>query len=280
MIIDGRKISKGILEEVKRGVDSLPFKPVLIDVVVGSDPVTESYVSIKAKRAEEIGIEFKKVYLPENISEAELITQLVDLQKEQNLCGLLIQLPLPVGVDTNKVISFINPYFDVDGLTPENIGLMVKGTPRYLPATAAAIIVILNSCNVDLSGQSVLIVGSGDLVGKPVSFLLMNKQATITVANSHTQNLMELAKASKVIICGAGSPNIITKEMVSADTIIIDAGTAESDGSITGDADFENIKDIALFITPVPGGVGPVTVAMLLKNTLISAEKIVKTRSS
>jgi methylenetetrahydrofolate dehydrogenase (NADP+)/methenyltetrahydrofolate cyclohydrolase len=274
MIIDGRKISQEILEDLKKEVSKLSFKPVLIDVVVGSDAVTESYVSIKSKRAEEIGLEFQKVCFPETIAESELIAQLVDLQKGANVAGLLIQLPLPLGIDSNNVISTINPDLDVDGLTPENIGLMVKGTPNYLPATAAAIMEIIDRCNINLSGESVLVVGSGDLVGKPISFMLMNRQATITIANSQTHNLSELAKSAKVIICGAGSPNIITKDMISKDTVVIDAGAAESDGSITGDADFENIKDIALFITPVPGGVGPVTVAMLLKNTVISAKKI------
>jgi len=280
MIIDGRKISQEILEDLKNEVSKLSFKPLLVDVVVGSDAVTESYVSIKSKRAEEIGLEFQKVCFPETITESELITQLLDLQKRSDVAGLLIQLPLPAGIDANKVISFINTDLDVDGLTPENIGLMVKGTPKYLPATAAAIMEILDRCNIDLSGESVLVVGSGDLVGKPISFMLMNRQATITIANSQTHNLSELAKSAKIIICGAGSPNIITKDMVSKDTVVIDAGAAESDGSITGDADFENIKDIALFITPVPGGVGPVTVAMLLKNTVISAKKIAISRSS
>jgi methylenetetrahydrofolate dehydrogenase (NADP+)/methenyltetrahydrofolate cyclohydrolase len=244
----------------------------LIDVVVGDNAVTESYVGIKQRRATEVGFYFVVERYPENISEEDLIDALAELQTDPTLVGLLVQLPLPSHIDKTAVINSIEARFDVDGLTDENIELLYAGTPRFIPATAAAIMELIDSCGIadKLQGMETVVIGSGDLVGKPVAFLLKERGANVIVvtrATDHDQ-ITEVCKKAQLIVCGAGAPGLLTGDMVSEGVIVIDAGTAESDGGITGDVDFASVAPKAAFITPVPGGVGPMTVAMLLKNTL------------
>lgn len=277
MIIDGKKIAAEILAEVKAEVEHLPFRPKLIDVLVGADAVTESYVKIKAKRAAEIGIDFEIARIDAEIGQKDLEQKMRELNMMPNLRGLIIQLPLPKHLDKQKIIDQIDSSIDVDMITSLNLGKMFTGNPPFMPATAGSIMRILDSLNMDLATKKVLVIGSGDLVGKPVTFLLMQRNATVTVANEHTQNLAELCNQSDIIISGTGQPKLITKDMFSSkrlsQVVIIDAGTAESAGGIAGDADFESLKGSVAAITPVPGGVGPVTVAMLLYNVLRAAKQ-------
>lgn len=272
MTIDGKKIAQNLLEEVKEQIGQLNFKPKLIDVSVGADAVTESYVRIKKKRAMEIGIDFEEVRLPESATQEEVEAKISELNKTENLCGLIVQLPLPKNLNKQAILDKIDPALDVDIITSTNLGRLFTGNIPFMPATAGAIIKILEAENISLQGKKVLVIGAGDLVGKPVTFLLLQRLATVTIANRLTTNLKELCLNAEIIISGAGAPKLITADMVRSETIIIDAGTAESEGSISGDADFDAVKDIVTKITPVPGGVGPMTVAVLLNNVLISAQ--------
>lgn len=274
MIIDGRKIAKEIIETLKTEVASLSEQPKLVDIVVGENSVTESYVGIKQRRAEEVGIEFIIERFPENVTEKDLLYRVLEIQKDPNLAGLLIQLPLPDQINKNTLLNAIELRFDVDGLTDQNTKMLYAGSPQFIPATAGAIMELINSCELtqDLNGMPVAVIGSGDLVGKPVAFMLKQRGAEVTVVNRSTSNINEICKRSKLIVSGAGSPGLLTSEMVSEGVVVIDAGTAESDGGITGDVDFDSVSLKASYITPVPGGVGPVTVAMLLKNTVQSAK--------
>lgn len=272
MTIDGKKISQNLLAEVKEQIGQLKFKPKLIDVSVGADAVTESYVRIKEKRAMEVGIDFEEIMLPENSTQEQVEAKIEELNKTENLCGLIVQLPLPKHLNKQAILDKIDPSLDVDIITSTNLGRLFTGNIPFMPATAGAIIKILEAENISLEGKKVLVIGAGDLVGKPVTFLLLQRLATVTIANRLTKNLKELCLAAEIIVSGAGSPKLITSDMVRPETIIIDAGTAESEGSISGDADFDNLKDIVAKITPVPGGVGPMTVAVLLNNVLISAQ--------
>jgi methylenetetrahydrofolate dehydrogenase (NADP+)/methenyltetrahydrofolate cyclohydrolase len=276
MIIDGRKRASEILTSLQSEVASLSFRPKLVDVVVGNNPVTESYVGIKQRRSVEIGLEFITERLPESISQQELIEKIQSLQNDEHLAGLLVQLPLPKNIDSTAVMNSINPDFDVDGLTESNTQALYNGKPIYVPATAAAVIELIEAAGIyeQLNGMKTVVIGTGPLVGKPVAFLLKSKGADLTVVNRSSGDISEVCKAAKLIVCGAGSPNLLTGDMVSDGVIVIDAGTAESDGGISGDVDFASVSPKASYITPVPGGVGPLTVAMLLRNTVISAKSI------
>ena len=273
MIIDGRKIAKEILEQLKTEVASLGFKPKLIDVFVGSDPVIESYVNIKAKRAFETGIDFEIKKYPQDVLEETLVADIKQMNSEKNICGLIVQLPLPKHLDKQAVMNAINPDIDVDMITSVSLGELFTGQQKIMPATASAILRMLKDLNIDLRGKHVLVVGAGDLVGKPVTFLLMQAGATVTVANQSTQDLSSLCLSADIIISGTVVPGLIKPSMVRAESIVIDAGTAESNSGISGDVDFEGIKDKVFAVSPVPGGVGPVTVAMLLSNVVAVAKR-------
>ncbi len=276
MIIDGRTISKEIFAALKNDVAALPLRPKLVDVVVGDNTVTESYVGIKQRRATEIGLDFVVERLPEDVKQEELLAKISEIQKDPSLAGLLVQLPLPNQIDKHAAINAIGPRFDVDGLTDENTELLYAGTPRFIPATAGAIMELIYTCvsSEELNGMRVVVIGSGDLVGKPVTFLLKERGAEVTVVTRSTENIGEACRNAQLIVCGAGSPGLLTAEMVREGVIVIDAGTAESEGGISGDVDFAGVAPKAKFITPVPGGVGPMTVAMLLKNTVQAAESM------
>jgi methylenetetrahydrofolate dehydrogenase (NADP+)/methenyltetrahydrofolate cyclohydrolase len=268
MIIDGKKISAEILEQLKIEVARLSFTPKLVDVLVGNDPVTESYVKIKAKRAAEIGIDFEILRFDKDISERELREKVQAVNKFENICGVIVQLPLPEHLDKQRILDCIDQRVDVDMISTKNSKAFYSGESRLFPPTAAAILRILEKLEMDLNEKNILVVGAGDLVGKPVAYLLNKRRAVVTVVDNQTKDLVTPAKHSDIIISGAGVSRLITSKMVNQDTVVIDAGTAESAGGISGDADFENIKDLVKAITPVPGGVGPVTVAMLLKNVV------------
>ncbi|MEK7075326.1 MAG: bifunctional 5,10-methylenetetrahydrofolate dehydrogenase/5,10-methenyltetrahydrofolate cyclohydrolase [Patescibacteria group bacterium] len=273
MIIDGRKIAREILDQLKTEVASLDFKPKLIDVFVGSDPVIESYVNIKAKRAFETGIDFEIKKYPQDVLEETLVADIKKMNSVENICGLIVQLPLPKHLDKQAVMNAINPDIDVDMITSVSLGELFTGQQKIMPATASAILRMLQELNIDLRGKHVLVVGAGDLVGKPVTFLLMQTGATVTVANQSTQDLSSLCLSADIIISGTGVPGLIKPSMVRAESIVIDAGTAESNSGISGDVDFEGIKDKVFAVSPVPGGVGPVTVAMLLSNVVAVAKR-------
>lgn len=271
-IIDGKEIAQSILDKLKIRVAALSFKPVLYDVLVGNDQVSLSYVNIKKRKAEQVGIEFKLAQFNEQISNEELILEIQKLNSLPNICGLIVQLPLPSHLDRQKVLNSILERIDVDVLTSVNSQKFYKNDKILIPPTASAVIYLLEISQINLRDKNILVVGHGELVGKPVAYLLKQRGLSVTVADEQTQNLGLLSKEADVIISGTGVPKLITSNMIKPGVIIIDAGTAESGSSIVGDVDFEGVSGLASFISPVPGGVGPVTVAKLLENVVTVAE--------
>lgn len=272
-IIDGKKIAGKILDDCRATFKLLPVKPKIIDLVIGSDPVSLSYVKIKGRTAEKIGAEFQLVQLPLASRTAEVVEKINQLNGIASLCGLIIQLPMPSQLNKRETLAAIDPRIDIDCLGGENSRLFYAGRPRFLPPPAAAVLVILESVAPNLAGKNVLIVGQGDLVGRPVGFLLKRLGASVQIADQKTRDLVLLAKGADIVVSGAGRPHLITGRMLKKNCVVIDAGTAESEGNILGDVDFASVSKVAAFLTPVPGGVGPVTVAMLYKNLADSAVK-------
>jgi methylenetetrahydrofolate dehydrogenase (NADP+)/methenyltetrahydrofolate cyclohydrolase len=268
MIIDGREIAKGILKEIKTEVAKLDFQPVFCDVLVGEDPASKQYVGMKQKAAERMGFRFRPANYPSDITTDKLIAEIKRISQEPNMCGLIVQLPLPLSIDKQAVLDSIDPRIDVDCTGKVNTDLFYAGNAYVEFPTAAAVMELLDNTKVDLSGKKCLVVGFGQLVGRPVSFLLEQRGLKVDVARSKTENILELMKQADVIVSATGKSKLITGDKIKQGSIIIDAGTSESDGGIVGDVDLESVKEVAGFVSPVPGGVGPVTVAKLLANVL------------
>lgn len=278
MIIDGKQIAEKILINLKQRIASLPQPPLLCDVLVGTDTVSESYVNIKKKTSERIGAKFEVFHLSENIGQQNLVDEVMKLQERLELSGLIIQLPLPAGINKQFVLDEINPRFDVDCLGSVNGRLFYSGKARMNPPTAGAIVAILDSLPIELKDKQILVIGQGELVGLPITYLLKQKGFAVSVADRATQNLNELTKNADVIISGTGQGGLLTGDMIKPGSVVIDAGTSESGAGIVGDVDFATVNPVAAYVSPVPGGVGPVTVAKLLENVIIGAEnKLIQT---
>lgn len=273
-IVDGRKIAEQILDGLKQEVVHLTFQPLFCDVLIGDDPVSKSYVNIKARSARQIGVEFQLVQLPQNIATQAVVAKLQEIQKNPRLAGLIIQLPLPAGLDKAAIVNAVNPAVDVDCLSEINSKLFYLGQSKLLPPTAAAIMSVLDSLNLNLKQLEILVVGQGELVGRPVTFLLKQRGLRVTVADTTTIDLKKLTIMADVIISGTGRAKLITGDMIKPGAAIIDCGTTESSGGIVGDVDLESILNIAGLVSPVPGGVGPVTVARLLYNVVAVAKEL------
>lgn len=274
MILDGKKIATEILEDVKAEVAKLSFQPVFCDVLVGNDPSSLQYVKMKAQRAESLGFKFLKAEFPADISTQALISEIKKINHEPNICGLIVQLPLPATLDKQLILDAIDSKIDVDCTGKINTDLFYQGKAYMEFPTAAAVMEVLSRADISYESKKFLVIGYGQLVGKPVEFLLKQKGAYVDVARSKTENILELMKAADVIVSAVGKAKLVTGEKIKPGSIIVDAGTSESDGGIVGDVDFESVKDIASYISPVPGGVGPVTVAMLLSNVLKVAKSM------
>jgi methylenetetrahydrofolate dehydrogenase (NADP+)/methenyltetrahydrofolate cyclohydrolase len=273
-VIDGKKIASGILNQVKEQVAVLPFVPLFCDVLVGNDPASVQYVKMKAEAAEKIGIKFLSANFPGTITTEQLISEIKKINLTPNLCGLIIQLPLPAGIDKTQVLNAIDPEIDVDCTGEVNTQLFYSGKAYVEFPTAKAIMKILSTCGVDLKTKNSLIMGFGQLVGRPVSFCFEQMHWPHTVARSKTENIEMLLMEADVIISAVGKPNLITGNKIKSGSIIIDAGTSEGDfGGVVGDVEFESVKNIASIVSPVPGGVGPITVACLLENVLNVAKR-------
>ena len=271
-IIDGRAIAAELFQSLTTRVANLPFKPILCDVVVGEDPVSLSYVKIKGKKAQSCGMEFSLLQMPENSTDEEVCTAIISEQIKDNLCGLIVQLPLPKTLNTNRVLSSISQEVDVDVINPNSSEKFYEKESSIIPPTAGAIMYILNQLPINLYEENILVLGEGELVGKPVAHALKAIGCNVINATENTENRAELLKAATVIITGVGKAGVLTGDEVSDGVIVIDAGTSETSGSISGDVDFESVAPKARYITPSPGGVGPVTVAKLLENVVIVAE--------
>ena len=268
-ILDGKALSKEIQEEIEFEVSNLSKKPHLAVILVGEDSASQIYVNIKHKTCERLGIKSTVVNLPENTSEEDLIEKIRELNSDKDVNAILIQLPLPNHINANNCIKEISPVKDVDGFTPENLGAILRGQePFAYPCTPFGILTILKRYNIQISGKHAVIVGRSNIVGKPVSLMLLKENATVTMCHSKTENLSEITKTADILISATGK-RVITKDMVKQGATVIDVGIIRnSEGKLEGDVDFEEVKDVAEFITPVPGGVGPMTIASLMKNTL------------
>jgi len=274
MIIDGKAIAQTILERLEIEVANLPFRPVFIDCVVGDDPVSLSYVRIKGKTAEKLGLEFKIAQYPATISTEALIDELTTLQSDARLCGLIVQLPVPDHIDKQAVIDAIKPELDVDCIGTTNMQTFYSNNAQHMtPPTAGAIIELLSSLDMPFEGKSIIVVGQGELVGRPVTQMLRAQGLEVHTADESTTNLAELLTGADIVISATGQPNLITGSMIKVGSVIIDAGTTESNGGIVGDVEFSSVEPKASHISPVPGGVGPVTVAKLLENVALIARR-------
>ena len=271
-LIDGKKLSKEILSKVKSEIALLSFQPVFCDVLVGDDPASVQYVEMKARNAEKVGIHFHRANFPATITTDELIKEIKILNKFPNMCGIIVQLPLPEHLDRRAVLDAIDSRLDVDSLGTLAGKKFYKGEISVGFPTALACIELLDSLNTDLSKQKIVVLGQGELVGKPVTALLGFRGFRPVVVTRQTPDKEELIKKADVIISGIGKGRHITGDMIKKGVVLIDAGTSESSGGIIGDVDFESVRDVAGYVSPVPGGVGPMTVAMLLNNVLTVAK--------
>lgn len=269
-IIDGKQISKDIKEELKEEVASLAAqgrKCCLAVIQVGNDPASSVYVGNKKKACAYVGIESLAYELPEETTEEELLTIIDKLNKDANVHGILCQLPLPKHINEDHVIKAISPKKDVDGFHPQNVGALVIGEKGFVSCTPAGIIQLLKRSNIEMDGKHCVVVGRSNIVGKPMSLLMLRENATVTICHSHTKNLKEICKEADILIVAIGKPQFIDKEYVKAGAVVIDVGIhRDENNKLCGDVKYDEVEPVASYITPVPGGVGPMTIAMLMHN--------------
>ena len=286
-LILGKTVSESIYSELRGKIEALKSKgttPGLAVVLVGSDPASEVYVRMKGKKCEELGMQSVTVTMPEDTSESDLLKKVAELNNDRSIHGFLVQLPLPPHIDEKKVINAIDPKKDVDCFHPVNVGKMLIGEPEFLPATPAGVQQMLIRSGVDTKGKHVVIVGRSNIVGKPMMAMMVQKgdgaDSTVSIVHSRTKDLPSITRQADILIVAMGKANFITADMVKEGAVVIDVGTNRIDdpgspkGSrLVGDVDFEGVKDKASKISPVPGGVGPMTICMLMANTVAAAEK-------
>ncbi len=286
-LLDGKKVSNDIKDEIAEEVQQMKNRgekvPHLAAIIVGNDGASLTYVNSKVKACERVGFESTLVKLSSTISETELLKKIKELNENPDIDGFIVQLPLPKQIDTQKVLLSVNPDKDVDGFHPMNFGKMALDMTSFIPATPFGIIELLERYNVETKGKHTVVIGRSHIVGRPMSILMGRKgfpgNSTVTVTHSYTKNITQITSQADIIITALGNPEFLKAEMVKDDVVIIDVGitrvpdeTKPRGYRITGDVDFENVSKKASFITPVPGGVGPMTIAMLLKNTLLARE--------
>lgn len=280
-ILDGKALSQEIRAEIAEQTAEFTREtgviPCLAAVLVGDDPASQVYVRNKQKACEKAGIESRLHRLPEGTTQAELLALVDQLNRDDSVSGILVQLPLPDGLDESQVLDAIDPLKDVDAFHPENVGLMVQNRPRFLPCTPHGIQQMLLRCGIETSGAHVVIVGRSDIVGKPMSIMLMQKSdganSTVTICHSRTKDLPEVCRQADILVVAIGKAKFLTADMVRPGAAVIDVGINRTEAGLVGDVDFEAVKEVAGAITPVPGGVGPLTVTMLLYNTLMAARR-------
>lgn len=284
-ILDGKKLAKAIQEELTEEVAEFirndGIMPTLAAVLVGEDPASEVYVRHKQRACERIGLGSQLHRLATDTTEEELLELIAKLNRNDEVQGILVQLPLPEQINASRVLDAISPWKDVDAFHPENVGRLSQGRPRFLPCTPHGVQLLLHRNEIPVAGKRVVIVGRSDIVGKPLASMLMQKSsvmgpsaanATVTVCHSRTSDLAESTRSADVLVAAIGQPKFVTPDMVAPGAVVVDVGINRTSEGLVGDVDFEPVKKIASHITPVPGGVGPLTVAMLMRNTLTAAE--------
>lgn len=271
-IIDGKKVSSHIKDNIAAEVKILKNKtgktPGLAVVLVGDDPASAVYVKNKNKTCKNIGFQSFEHILPENTSEDKLLNLINELNNDDQVNGILVQLPLPSHISSKTILVSINPQKDVDGFHLENVGRLVTGNALFKPCTPAGIIKLLDEYKIEIEGKNAVIIGRSNIVGKPVSFLLLERNATVTICHSRTKVLPSITRSADILIAAIGKPNFVSLDMVKNNAVVIDVGINRLDGKLVGDVDFASVSKQASLITPVPGGVGPMTIAMLMENTL------------
>ena len=275
-IIDGKAVSKKVKEDVKAECEQLKAKgitPGLAVIIVGEDPASQVYVHNKEVACEACGFHSVKYALPAETTQEELNALIDELNDDNSINGILCQLPLPKHLDDKEVINRINPIKDVDAFHPVNVGAIMIGDYNYLPCTPAGVMELIHSTGVDVSGKKAVVIGRSNIVGKPMAMLLLHENATVEITHSKTQSLVDVTKQADILVAAIGKAKFVTADMVKQGAVVIDVGmNRDENGKLCGDVDFEGVKDKCSFITPVPGGVGPMTIAMLMKNTLTAAK--------
>lgn len=276
-IIDGKKIAAAVREEIRLRVlqlkESTGRIPGLAAVLLGDDAASASYVRSKTKACQEAGIFSRQITPPGDIPQSDLLAVIRQLNGDAAINGILVQLPLPSHLDERTILEAVDPDKDVDGFTFGNIGRLVENQARFIPCTPAGILEILDREGVPVQGRHAVVVGRSEIVGKPVALLLLHRHATVTICHSRTANLGDETRRADILVAAVGRPRLITGSMVKASAIVIDVGINRVDGKLVGDVEFDSVGQVASAITPVPGGVGPMTVAMLLRNTLLAFER-------
>jgi methylenetetrahydrofolate dehydrogenase (NADP+)/methenyltetrahydrofolate cyclohydrolase len=272
-LIDGKLVARALEQEVATAISRLSFRPGLVAVRVGNDPASEVYVRNKAKKARELGLEGTELIHPESMSEADLLAEVERLNRDDSVDGILVQLPLPKQIDATKVIDTIDPAKDVDGFHPINVGMLHLGRPSLVPCTPAGVIRLIESTGEAIEGKHAVVIGRSDIVGKPVAALLLQRHATVTICHSRTRDLGRIAREADILVAAIGKARFVTADMIKPGAVVIDVGINRVDGKLAGDVDFHTAREVAGWITPVPGGVGPMTIAMLMKNTVTAAER-------
>lgn len=275
-IIDGKLVSSKIKENIKSKLEEYTqeyIPPRLAVIVVGNNPASEVYIRNKINATLDVGISSLLIKCPEDITEKKLLRKIYTLNTDHSINGILVQLPLPKHISEQKIASAISPTKDVDAFHPENVGKILLGNYDFLPCTPAGIIRLLDYYNVEISGKRCVVIGRSNIVGKPMAHLLLERNGTVTVCHSKTKNLAEITKQADILVVAVGKPQFVTAEMVKQGAVVIDVGINRgADGKLVGDVDFNSVSEVASYITPVPGGVGVMTVTMLLENTLKAAE--------
>ena len=273
MILDGKQLSQELKDEMRQEVDALAKeygrRPCLMVVIVGNNPASQSYVRGKIKATEYVGFEGSLVSLPEDVTEDALIAEIERLNQNELVDGILVQLPLPKHISEDRVIASISPEKDVDGFHATNVARLWLNQPCIVPCTPKGVIVMLDRAGIEITGKNAVVVGRSNIVGKPVAKLLLDRNATVTIAHSRTKNLKEVCRQADILVAAVGRPQMLTADYIKPGAAVIDVGINRlEDGRLVGDVDFEGAKEIAGAITPVPGGVGPMTITMLMRNTI------------
>lgn len=276
-IINGKLVTSEVRKQTAKDVEEFKEKygvtPGLAVILVGNDPASAVYVRNKHKGCLEVGINSYEITMPEETTEEQLLSEIARLNVDENVHGILVQLPLPKHISEEKILNSISPMKDVDAFHPENVGKIMLGKYAFLPCTPAGVMELLSFYNVDIEGKECVVLGRSNIVGKPMSQLLLAKNGTVTVCHSRTKNLAEVTKRADILVVAIGKAKFVGKEMVKEGAVVIDVGINRmDDGKLCGDVDFDAVSEVASMITPVPGGVGPMTITMLLKNTLTAAK--------
>lgn len=275
-LIDGKVISAAVKERVKQGVAKLNEQGISVGlavIIVGEDPASKVYVANKKKACEALGIVSEEYALPENTTEQELLELINELNAKKSINGILCQLPLPRHLDEKLIINSILPEKDVDAFHPSNVGRIMIGDYDFVPCTPAGIMEMLAYENIEVEGKTCVVIGRSNIVGKPMGMLLLHKNGTVTICHSKTRNLKDICLGADILVAAVGRPKFVTEDMVKEGAVVIDVGIHRTENGLCGDVDFENVSKKASAITPVPGGVGPMTIAMLMQNTLTAAKR-------